>query len=331
MRASIRRLMSAAALSSLAIASLASCQDSGETGDTGVVSLAASGQPDLQGYWTNDTYTPLERPAEFATKEFFTPEESRAFLRSRTERLLGQPADDIHYDDAIWQAENYDKIENRRTSLIVEPRNGKLPPLTAAGEARFPAQRAAQRASAGSESAKHRSLAERCISWGNVGPPMVPPTYGANFQIVQTDGLVLIRHELMHDVRFIYLDGRPHPPASIQWLAGHSIGHWEGSTLVVDTTNFTDKTNFRGSPQNTRQDIFATAKMHVIERFTRTGADSIRYEFTVDDPDTWTSPWSGEMTIRKTDGPIYEYACHEGNYGLANILRGARAAEAAGR
>jgi hypothetical protein len=112
----------------------------------------------------------------------------------------------------------------------------------------------------------------------------------------------------------------------VQWLAGHSIGRWEGGTLVVDTTNFTDKTNFRGSPQNTRQDIFASAHMHVVERFTPTSPSTLRYEFTVDDPATWTSPWSGEMEIRRTDGPIYEYACHEGNYGLANILRAALAA-----
>jgi hypothetical protein len=137
----------------------------------------------------------------------------------------------------------------------------------------------------------------------------------------------MIRHELMHDVRTIYLDGRAHPPPTVQWMAGHSIGRWEGSTLVVDTTNFTPLTNFRGSPQNTRQDIFASERLHVIERFTRTGPESIHYAYTVEDPDTWTASWSGEIEIRKVDGPIYEYACHEGNYGLANILRAARVAE----
>jgi hypothetical protein len=289
------------------------------------------GQPDMQGFWSNDTYTPLERPMQFAEKEFFTPEESRAFMQSRVDRLLGQADDDIHYDDAIWQAENYDKIENRRTSIIVEPRDGRLPPLTALGEVRYPQQRAVQRASAGSESAKARSLAERCISWGNVGPPMMPPTYNANLQIIQAPNLVLIRHEMMHDTRFVYLDGRAHPPPEVQWMAGHSVGRWEGRTLVVDTANFTDKTNFRGSPQNTRQDIFASVRLHVIERFTRADEHTIRYEFTVEDPDTWATPWSGEMAIRKTDEPIYEYACHEGNLGLANILRAARVSEAAAR
>ena len=291
----------------------------------------AAGQPDLEGYWTNDTYTPLERPADLAGKEFFTAEEAAAFVQSRIDRLHAQAADDIHYDDAIWQAENYAKKANLRTSLIVEPRDGRLPPLTAEGQARYAQQLATQRASAASESAQHRSLAERCISWGNVGPPMMPPTYNANLQIIQSKDLVVIRHEMMHDVRTIYLDGRPHPSPSIQWMAGHSIGRFEGDTLVVDTTNFTPLTNFRGSPQNTRQDIFATEAMHVVERFTRTGEDSIHYSYTVEDPATWVSPWSGEMDMRRTEGPIYEYACHEGNLGLANILSAARAAERAAR
>jgi hypothetical protein len=159
----------------------------------------------------------------------------------------------------------------------------------------------------------------------------MPPTYNANLQILQTKDLVVIRHEMMHDVRTIYLDGRPHPGRNVQWLAGHSVGRFEGETLVVDTTNFTPLTNFRGSPQNTRQDIFASEGLHVVERFTRTGPDSIHYSFTLEDPDTWVAPWSGEMDIRRTDGPIYEYACHEGNLGLANILRAARVAERAAR
>ena len=288
--------------------------------------LTADGQPDLQGDWTNDTFTPLERPAELAGKELFTRAEALAYMQARSDRLNAQAADDIHYDDAIWQAENYGKVANLRTSMIVEPRDGKVPPLTAAGEARYAEQLAAQRAEKVTSRASSRSLAERCISWGNVGPPMVPPTYSANLEILETKDTVIIRHELMHDVRTIYLDGRPHPGPNVQWLAGHSVGRWEGSTLIVDTTNFTSNTNFRGSPQNTRQDIFATERLHVIERFTPIAPDTIRYEFTVDDPSTWTSPWSGEMEIRRTAGPIYEYACHEGNYGLANILRGAAAA-----
>jgi hypothetical protein len=289
--------------------------------------LTSDGRPDIQGYWTNDTYTPLERPAEFADKEFFTPEEAVAFVKRQVDRLLAQPQDNIHYDDAIWQMETYGKRENLRTSLIVEPRNGRLPPLTSDAERRLPHQRATQRAMS-SDRAQSRSLAERCISWGNVGPPMLPPTYYANLHILQTRDQIVIRHELMDAIRIVYLDGRPHPGSNVRWLAGHSVGRWEGGTLIVDTTNFTDRTNFRGSPQNTRQDIFGSERLHVVERLTPVDPDTIRYEFTVDDPGTWTTPWSGESTIRRMDGPLYEYACHEGNYGLANILRGARATEA---
>jgi hypothetical protein len=293
-----------------------------------VTSGQTTSAPNLEGYWTNDTYTPLERPAELGDKEFFTRDEAAAFVKSRIARLLAQSKDDIHYDDAIWQAENYAKQENLRTSLIVQPRNGRLPPLTRDGQRRLAHQQATQRATPNADSAQSRSLAERCITWGHVGPPMLPPTYYANLQILQTRDHVVIRHELMDAVRVIHMDGRPHPGPHVQWLAGHSTGRWQGQTLVVDTSNFTERTNFRGSPQNTRQDIFATERLHVIERFTPTNASTIRYEFMVEDPDTWTMPWSGEMSIRRADGPIYEYACHEGNYGLANILRGARVAEA---
>ena len=285
------------------------------------------GQPDLSGYWTNDSFTPLERPEALGDKEFYTREEAAKFLQSRLDRLNSQPANAVHYDDAIWQAENYDKVANLRTSIVFDPANGRLPPLTAAAQRRLPAQRAAQRGKVPSLSAKDRSLGERCISWGNVGPPMVPPTYNANLQILQAPSVVVIRYEMMHDTRVVHLDGREHPPAALQWMAGHSIGHWEGDTLVVDTTNFTDDTNFRGSPASTRQDIFGTSHMHVVERFKRTDADTIDYSFTVDDPETWTAPWSGAEQIRRSDAQIYEFACHEGNYGLRNILSAQRAAE----
>jgi hypothetical protein len=322
----IRYLAAAAAFAaSSALSGFAAAQSADATAWT--APKTADGRPNFQGHWTNDTYTPLERPAELGDKATFTPEEAEAFFASRVDELNGQSADDIHYDDAIWQAENYSKVAHLRTSLVLDPRNGRLPALTARGQDRLPRQRATQRTTS-ADSAQSRSLAERCISWGNVGPPMVPPTYNANLQILQNRDLVVISHEMMHDVRTIYLDGRAHPSPSIQWLAGHSIGHFEGQTLVVDTTNFTPFTNFRGSPQNTRQDIFASEHLHVVERFTLTGDDSIHYAFSVDDPETWVAPWSGEMDIRRTEGPIFEYACHEGNLGLANILRAARVADA---
>ncbi|HEY7446209.1 MAG TPA: hypothetical protein VH701_27550 [Vicinamibacterales bacterium] len=286
----------------------------------------SDGQPDLQGYWTNDAYTPVERAPELGEKEFFTAAEAAAYFKKRQDQLHGQAKDNIHYDDAIWQGENYFKQADLRTSIINDPRDGRLPPLTPAAQQRA-AMRAEVRRTRPSDSAASRSLAERCISWGNVGPPMVPPTYNANLQILQTRDYVVIRHEMMHDVRIIPLDGRPRLGKTIQQLAGDSRGRWEGETLVVDTTNFTEHTNFRGSPQTTRQDIFASNTLHVIERFTRLDEDTIRYQFTVEDPSTWTRPWSGEATIRRVEGPIFEYACHEGNYGLPNILSAARVEE----
>jgi len=287
----------------------------------------ADGRPDLQGYWTNDSYTPLERPAELAGKSHFTPQEAAAFVRARLDRLENQSRSDIHYDDAIWQKENYEKESNLRTSLITSPADGKLPPLTEEARRRAAADAASRQGRGPADSVQDRSLGERCITWGNVGPPMLPPTYYANFQILQTADYVLISHELMHEMRMIPLDGRPHASPGLRYLYGDARGRWEGDTLVVDTANFTDKTPFRGSPSNTRQDIRSSDRLHVVERFTRVDTDTIRYEFTVEDPGMWVTPWSGEVPIRRFEGPIYEYACHEGNYGLPNILRAARVAE----
>jgi hypothetical protein len=289
------------------------------------------GHPDLQGYWTNDSYTPLERPEEVKGKAVFTPEEAKAFLKSRIDRLLGQSRQDIHYDDAVWQAENYAKQADLRTSIITDPPDGKVPPLTAEARQREAARLQARKTVGPADSAQARTPAERCITWGNVGPPMIPPTYNANFQFLQSRDQVVVRHEMMHDVRLIPLDGRAAPHRAVQQLAGVARGRWDGDTLVVETTNFTSTTNFRGSPQNTRQDIFASENMRVVERFTLVDRDTIRYQFTVDDPSTWTRPWSGETPLRRFEGPIYEYACHEGNYGLANILSAARVQEAGGQ
>ncbi len=284
----------------------------------------SDGHPDFHGYWTNDTFTPLERAQELGTKEFFTEAEAAAEFKKRNDRYLAQPKTDVHYDDALWQGENYDKEPNLRTSLIFDPPNGRIPPLTPEAAKRLAARLKLQEAGP-SDGPEIRTPAERCISWGNVGPPMLPPTYNANLQIMQTRTQVLIYHEMIHDTRLIPTDGRAHLPPAIRKLAGDSVGHWEGETLVVDTTNFTEKTNFRGAPRSTRQDIYSSDKLHVVERLTPVNANRIRYQFTVDDPATWTSSWSGEIQLRRFEGPLYEYACHEGNYGLPNILRGARA------
>jgi len=287
----------------------------------------SAAHPDLQGYWTNATFTPLERPAELANKEFFTKAEAAEFDRKRLERENAQSKEDIHYDNALWQTETWGRVESRRTSIVFDPPNGKLPELSAEGKIQATAKAEAARRRASADSAQDRSLAERCITWGNEGPPMLGSTYNANLQILQTSTQLVIAHEIGHANRMIPLDGRPHLSPSIHQLGGDSRGHWEGDTLVVDSTNFTDQTNFRGPPSTARQDIFSDANLHVVERFTLTDPDTITYRFTVTDPTVWTKPWSGELLMKRTKGPIYEYACHEGNYGLANILAGARAAE----
>jgi hypothetical protein len=293
---------------------------------------AHDGHPNFEGYWTNATLTPLERPAELAGKEFFTETEAAAYEKARLLKENSQAKDDLHYDNVLWQSENYGKgVSNLRTSMIFDPPDGKIPPLTPKGKIRAIAEKEAEKRRDAAESADSRNLGERCISWGNEGPPMIGSTYNANLLILKNRDSVAISHEIIHGTRIIPLDGRPHVPSAVRQLGGDSRGRWEGDTLVVDTTNFTNRTNFRGPPATTRQDIFSSEDLHVTERFTLSGADTIVYRFTVEDPSTWTKAWSGELLLRRIMGPILEYACHEGNYGLANILSEARAAEAAGK
>jgi hypothetical protein len=279
------------------------------------------GHPDLQGIWTNATITPLERPKNLGAKEFFTEEEAaenrkRALVPTPTAERSGTQA---HYEFTQF---GLDRTQARvafslRTSLIVGP-EGRVPPLTPEAQQRV-AERAAKAKGHEFDGPENRGIQENCIVWGNEGPPMMPPGYNSYLQIVQAPGYVAILQEMIHDARIIPLDGRPHLPQTVRGWLGDSRGRWEGDTLVVDTTNFTDKTNFRGSREN----------LHVVERFTRVDDNTIRYEFTVDDPTTWTTPWSAELPLAKDKGPIYEYACHEANYGMANNLKGARAVEKA--
>jgi hypothetical protein len=288
----------------------------------------ADGQPDFQGYWTNATYTPLERDRELGTKEFFTADEAVAYAKKREQIENSQSKEDIHYDNVIWQQERYGKIVSRsRTSLIYDPLDGRIPELTPAARALATARAEYNRTHGPSDEASSRSLGERCISWGNEGPPMLGSTYQANLQLMQTPGKVVIRHEIMNGIRIVPVDGTPHVARPVRLLHGDSRGRWEGDTLVIDSTNFSDRTPFRGPPSTARQDIFTGRDLHVVERLTRVDAETIVYRFTVDDPGTFVKPWSGEMLMRKMDGPLFEYACHEGNYGLANILSAARVEE----
>ena len=282
----------------------------------------AAGQPDLQGIYTTATLTPLERPADLAGKQFFTEKEAveyeNTFLKQTNRDRRDGPADaDVGraYNE-FWFSRGDHIVSTRRTALIVDPPDGKIPALTPAAQKRQ-AERAALNREHAFDAPEYRGLAERCLLWGTAGPPMLPGGYNNNYQIVQTPDYVMILVEMIHDVRVIPLDGRPHMPSHIREWLGDSRGHWEGNTLVVDTTNFTNKTNFRGGDEN----------MHLVERFTRTAPDTVMYQFTVEDPTAFTKPWSAEIPMNRIDGPIIEYACNEGNYGMAGILSGGRAQE----
>ena len=279
------------------------------------------GHPDLQGFWTNATITPLERPRTLGAKEFFTAEEA---AEDRKRAAVPLPVAELGGTEAHYEFTQFglDRSQAQiafslRTSLIVGP-EGRIPPLTPEAQQRI-AERAANAKGHEFDGPESRSIQENCLVWGVEGPPMLPAAYNSYLQIVQAPGYVAILQEMIHDVRIIPLDGRPHASHHIRGWLGDSRGRWEGDTLVVDTTNFTEKTNFRGSREN----------LHVVERFTRLDDNTIRYEFTIDDPTTWTKPWSAELPLAKDKGPIYEYACHEANYGMANNLKGARAVEKA--
>jgi hypothetical protein len=285
------------------------------------------GDPDLQGTWTNQTLTSLERPAEFAAKPVLTEDEARAYearLRQQNDADIRTPGTrrdiTVAYND-VWWDRGERIVADRRTSLIVDPADGKIPPLTPAAQQRAAAARAANAAIGDNPAApEDLDVYSRCIIRSAL--PRLSTGYNNNYEIVQAPGYVAILQEQIHDTRIIPLDGRPHLAGAVrQWL-GDSRGRWEGDTLVVETTNFTDEA--RGS---TFRD--ATRNMVLVERFRRVDAETIDYQFTVSDPDTWTRPWTVKMPWSKVDGLMYEYACHEGNYGLANTLRSARAAEKA--
>lgn len=283
----------------------------------------ANGKPDFQGHWSSATVTPLERPRQFADQEYFTPEEFAEFEAGRLVVNETEPgtAGDVHYqltDFGLANSQNVRAV-NLRTSIITDPSDGRVPEMTEEAQA-LAAERREYSREHGYDSASDRPLAERCIAWPHNGPPMLPVGYNSNNQIIQTDDHFVFTQEMMQEPRIIPIDGlrQPIPEQILQWR-GSSRGWWEGDTLVVETTNFTGLTGRNVSP---------TGK--VVERFSMTDADTILYQFTVDDPATYTATWSGEYALTRTEGPMFEYACHEGNYGIANILSGIRAEEAAG-
>jgi hypothetical protein len=274
--------------------------------------------PDFQGTWANDTVTPLERPRRFADKDVLSENEAREY----EEDVIGRWRDkfgDLEVTtsgelDDVWQ--EYGKVvPTRRTSLIVDPVDGRIPALTPRAKALADARAEATKMHP-ADDPEDRSFVERCLG-GTAGPPMLPPPYSGILQIVQTPQYLVIFSELMDDLRIVRMADEHRPAAVRQWL-GDSIGRWDGDTLVIETTNFTDKTHFKGSGKELR----------VLERLTRVSPEAIRYEFTIDDASAFTRPWSGALWLTRTDKRMYEYACHEGNYSMTGILRGARAAEA---
>jgi hypothetical protein len=312
--------------------------------ETWTAPRTVDGQPDLQGVWSNNNATPLERPKELAGRAYLTEQEVAA-LKKKAAELFDNGNSDAAFGDTVFESvlanvkgtnAGFKSIDgetgdyssvwtvardwDNRTSLITDPPDGRLPPMTPQAEQKQSAAAAARNdRPSGPED---RSLSERCITYGS---PQLVAGYQSYYQIVQSSYSVVIMTEMIHDARIIPLDGRPHLPPNIQNWLGDARGHWEGDTLVVDTTNFKPGV-FR---------YVSTEKLHVVERFTRSGPDTLQWQVTIDDPGAWTKPWTAMIPLRPSKKAVFEYACHEGNYGLESILAGARredkAAEEVGR
>ena len=299
-----------AALSLVPVASLAQTQ----------VPRTADGKPDPSGVWNFSTATPMQRPDELAGKERLTAEEAAEYEALLAERRRAGDSTSptaslearVSYEQAIWFEQGAELAEYR-TSLIVNPPNGRIPAMRPEAVARGLATRVMRGRPA--EGPEDRGLSERCLMGFNSGPPMTPSVYNNNVQLFLTPDHFGIVNEMVHNARLVPLDGRPHVPASLRQWAGDSRASWDGDTLVVETTNFLRETSFGGS----------SANLHLVERFTRTGRDTLTYSFTATDPTTWAGPWTAEVRMTLSPEPLYEYACHEGNYSMASSLTGAEA------
>jgi hypothetical protein len=286
---------------------------------------AKGGRPDFGGIWNSATATPLERPAQFKDKAFFTPKEAAEW-----ERLVAAENEEPSPRVASKSVGTYNVafrefgshvLKTLRTSIITDPPDGWIPALTPTAAAEKRRRQELLRHPGG---AKDLGLQDQCLIFPTAVPPMIPYSYNSNYQIAQTADSVIIHVEMIHDTRIIALNGPPHLPSDIRLWLGDSIGHWEGTTLVVDTANFNDAGGFYGDAGG----MFGSDRnLHVVERFSLLDADTILYRFEVDDPTAFTRPWKGELTMARAGGPIYEYACHEGNYALPNLLSGFRAGE----
>ena len=297
------------------------------------------GDPDISGIWNNSTLTPLERPEDQADREFLSADEAAALEQRVVDRnaqwdkpsvIRTEPlpaGGNVGGYNNFWMEDGTTVIPTRRTSLIVHPPNGRLPRLTPDAERRITSDELARlddvrQGRLPTDSYDQLELGDRCIWYRGI--PSFPTGYNNNYHIVQTPDHVVILQEHIHDVRFIPLDGRPHADERIRQYGGDSRGYWEGDTLVVETTNFSNRAFIE------RFNLDLTEALHVIERFTRLAPDTLGYEFTVEDPNIWTRPWQGSLPMARSDGPMFEYACHEGNYAMMNILAGSRSIERSG-
>ena len=295
----------------------------------------AWGQPDLGGIWDFRTITPMQRRTAQAEKEFLTAEEAATLERAAVDRNTDLANRSARRTEATWNVDLGEEgapgfynnfwldggtrtVTTRRTSLVVDPPNGRIPAVTESSRLRGAAWRASQRGRA-ADSWENRNAFDRCILGFNAGPPITPGGYNQNVQLFQTPDHVVLVTEMVHTARVVPLDGRPVLTDRIRQWSGDSRGHWEGDTLVVETSNFNAERRWRGSTPN----------MKLVERFTRIDADTLEYEFTVTDPETWTTPWTAQIPMRRSDLTLFEYACHEGNHSMEGILAGARADEKA--
>ena len=332
MRHRVLGTVTAALVAAVGLSAPAAAQDAPRTG---------WGAPDLQGVWDFRTITPLERPERLGDQAFLTEEEAANLEQEVVDRnveLANRAARRTTVTESVdrgeegapgfynnfWLDRGTTTVDTRRTSLIVDPANGRLPEMSPAGRERTEA-RSAYRRDHPADSWLDRSAFDRCILGFNAGPPITPGGYNQNLQVFQTPDHVVLLTEMVHTVRVVPLDGRPALPEDVRQWSGDSRGRWEGDTLVIETSRFNDQRRWRGTTRN----------MTLVERLTRVDADTLVYEYTVDDPDTWTRPWTASLPMQRGDQPLYEYACHEGNYSMPGILGGHRmdelAAAAAGR
>jgi hypothetical protein len=317
-------------------------QDGAVTGRTAFLSLFAAAlflvhtvaagraaAPDtharFDGIWNSATATPLERPVQWKDKAFFTPEEAAEWERQVAESNQ-EPSPQVVSRgtgtyNTVYREFGTRIVKTLRTSIVTDPPDGRIPALTPAAAA---SKRQRVDAMKNAASAQDLGLQDQCLAFLTAGPPMLPYSYNSNYQIMQTRDAFVVHAEMIHDARIFHMDGRPHLPPEIRLWLGDSVGRWAGDTLVVDTTNFNDAGGFYGDAGG---NFGWDRNLHLVERFSLLDADTLLYRFEMDDPTAFTQPWKGELTMARSPGPIYEYACHEGNYSLANLLSGYRASE----